>query len=111
MTNVLTIRKQYRMQEWAKIIQQCHSSGLSNRKFCRQNGISEKTYYYRLRQLREHAVAEESSQIPQLIQLDIPAQEKSEDLIHIQYRNAELTLPGTVDFDALAALLRSIQTT
>ena len=37
--------------------------------------------------------------------------EKSEDLIHIQYRNAELTLPRTVDFDALAALLRSIQTT
>lgn len=111
MTNVLTIRKQYRMQEWAKIIQQCHASGLSNREFCRQNGISEKTYYYRLRQLRELAVAEKSSQIPQLIQLDIPAQEKAEDLIHIQYRNADLTLPETVDFDALAALLRSIQTT
>ena len=44
---------------------------------------------------------------PQLVQLEpvsVP-----EDMLQIQYRGAELKLPSSVDIDAVAALLRSIQ--
>ena len=44
---------------------------------------------------------------PQLVQLE-PVTE-SEDLLQIQYRGAELKLPASVDMDAVAALLRSLQ--
>lgn len=44
---------------------------------------------------------------PQLVQLDSPV--ISDDMLHIQYRGAELKLPAGVDIEAVAALLRSIQ--
>ena len=38
MEGVLAIRDEYRAQNWAMVIQECNSSGLSNREFCRQRG-------------------------------------------------------------------------
>ena len=46
MTDVLAVRNEYRLQSWMEIIRECEESGLSNREFCFQRGISEKTYYY-----------------------------------------------------------------
>lgn len=103
MADVLGVRDKYRAQNWAMVIQECKASGLTNREFCRQRGISEKSYYYWLRKLRGQMV----EAVPQLAPLDpIPAQD---DILQIQYRGAELRLPGHVDMDAVAALLRSIQ--
>ena len=47
------------------------------------------------------------STAPQLVPLE-PVSE-SDDLLQIQYRGAELKLPAGVDMDAVAALLRSLQ--
>lgn len=104
MADVLAVRDEYRAQTWALLIQECNNSGLSNREFCRQRGISEKSFYYWLRKLRSH-MAEAAG--PQLVQLDsVPVQN---DMLQIQYRGAELKLPASVDMDAVAALLCSIQ--
>ena len=46
---VLAIRDEYRLQEWSQIIQAGQNSGLSKREFCGQNGISERQYYYWLK--------------------------------------------------------------
>ena len=104
MADTLAVRREYRLQEWAKIVERCRESGMSNREFCRENGISEKTFYYRLRQLREAAI----DQVPRLVELEGPAVPR-EGLLRIQYRGASLELPENIDMDALAALLRSIQ--
>lgn len=86
------------------LIQECSASGLTKREFCRQRGISEKSFYYWLRKLRAQ-MAEESA--PQLVPLEpVPAEE---DILQIQYRGAELKLPAGVDIDAVAALLQSLQ--
>ena len=104
MADVLAVRDEYRAQNWAMVIQECSNSGLSNREFCRQRGISEKTVYYWLKTLRGQ-MADAAG--PQLVQLE-PVTEP-EDLLQIQYRGAELKLPAGVDMDAVAALLRSLQ--
>ena len=52
MSEAMEVRKEYRLQEWAQMVQACQPSGLSKREFCRRNGIVENAYYYRLRQLR-----------------------------------------------------------
>ncbi len=104
MANVLAVRDKYRARNWATVIQECNSSGLSNREFCRQRGIAEKSFYYWQRKLRQQIV---ESAAPQLVQLD-PAP-VPDDMLQIQYRGAELKLPAGVDMDAVAALLRSIQ--
>ena len=104
MADVLAVRDEYRAQNWAMVIQECSNSGLSNREFCRQRGISEKTFYYWLKKLRGQMA---DAAVPQLVQLE-PVTEP-EDLLQIQYRGAELKLPAGVDMDAVAALLRSLQ--
>ena len=86
------------------LIQECNNSGLTKREFCQQRGISEKSFYYWLRKLRSQ-MAEAAG--PQLVPLDpvsVP-----EDMLQIQYRGAELKLPAGVDIEAVAVLLRSIQ--
>ena len=104
MADVLAVRDEYRIQQWAVLIQECSASGLTNKEFCRQRGISEKSFYYWQRKLRQQIVEATS---PQLVQLE--PQPETEDLLQIQYRGAELRLPCGVDLEAVAALLRSIQ--
>ena len=106
MADVLAMRDEYRTQNWAMVIQECSNSGLSNREFCRQRGISEKTYYYWLRKLRTQ-MAEVAG--PQLVQLEPAPALAQDDVLQIQYRGAELKLPTGVDMDAVTALLRSLQ--
>ena len=104
MADVLAVRDEYRAQAWAMLIQECNNSGLSKREFCRQRGISEKSFYYWLRKLRSQ-MAEATG--PQIVQLDpAPA---PDDMLQIQYRGAELKLPAGVDMDTVAALLQSLQ--
>ena len=106
MADVLAVRDEYRAQNWAMVIQACSNSGLSNREFCRQRGISEKTYYYWLRKLRSQMA---EAAVPQLVQLEPAPALAQDDVLQIQYRGAELKLPVGVDMDAVAALLRSLQ--
>ena len=104
MADVLAVRDEYRAKSWAMLIRECNNSGLTKREFCRQRGISEKSYYYWLRKFRSQ-MAEAAA--PQLVQLEpAPLQE---DMLQIQYRGAELKLPAGIDMDAVAVLLRSIQ--
>ena len=105
MADVLAVRDEYRAQTWAMLIQECNSSGLTKREFCQQRGISEKSFYYWLRKLRSQMAATVG---PQLVQLDPVS--APEDMLQIQYRGAELKLPAGVDIDAVATLLRSLQT-
>ena len=104
MADVLAVRDAYRAQQWEMVVQECAASGLSNREFCRQRGIPEKSFYYWQRKLRQQIV---ESAAPQLVPLEPVA--APEDLLQIQYRGEELKLPAGVDMDAVAALLRSLQ--
>ena len=67
-------------------------------------GISEKSFYYWLRKLRSQ-MAETAE--PQIVQLESSV--TSTEILQIHYRGAELKLPVGVDIEAVAALLRSIQ--
>ena len=104
MGEVLAVRDVYRAQEWAMLIQECSASGLTKREFCQQRGIFEKSFYYWLKKLRTQMVG---AAAPQLVQLEPPSAEDS--ILEIHYRGAEMKLPSGVDMDAVAALLRSVQ--
>ena len=66
MADVLAVRDAYRAQQWEIVVQECAASGLSNREFCRQRGIAEKSFYYWQRKLRRQIVESAS---PQLVPL------------------------------------------
>ena len=105
MTEVMQVREAYRVEQWRQLMQQRKDSPLNNWKFCAQQGISEKGYYYWLKKLRESAV---EHGIPQLVALE--DREKPDEL-RIEYHGASMVLPGHVDIDAVAAVLRSLQQT
>ena len=106
MTDVLAVRNEFRLQSWMEIIRECQESGLSNREFCSQRGISEKTYYYWLRKVRAAAATVLE---PQLVRVDNPTMSGTEQMIEIRYGRAELKLPEDVDLKALAAFLNSLR--
>ena len=104
MADILAVRDEYRAQQWAMLIQESKSSGMTNKDFCIQRGVSEKSFYYWQKKLRTQLL---EATAPQLIQLEpgpVPAE-----LLQISFRGAELTLPVGVDMDAVSAILRSIQ--
>ena len=106
MADVLAVRNEYRLQSWMEIIRECEESGLSNREFCSQRGISEKTYYYWLRKVRAAAATVIE---PQLVRVDNPTMSGTEQMIEIRYGRAELKLPEDVDLKALAAFLNTLR--
>jgi len=46
------VRRSAQFGQWAEMVQECRSSGQSVRAWCEENGVSIKTYYYRLKRLR-----------------------------------------------------------
>ena len=104
MADVLAVRDEYRAQQWAMLIRESKSSGMTNKDFCIQRGISEKSFYYWQRKFREQVV---EAATPQLVQLE--AVSAPTELLQISFRGAELKLPAQVDMDAVAVLLRSVQ--
>lgn len=105
MGEIMEVRNGYRMEQWREIIQECQKSGLSNKAYCQQQGISEKTYYYWLRKLRTAAVEQAA---PQIMEVKTERGEQPEE-VYIRYRGAELRLPGETEIEAIAAILRSLQ--
>ena len=56
MSEIMEIRQQVRLNQWSTMVREREESGLSVKAYCKQAGIATKTYYYRLRRLRESAV-------------------------------------------------------
>ena len=104
MADVLAVRYEYRAQQWAMLIQECKVSGMSNKEFCIQRGVSEKSFYYWQKKLRTKLAEAAAPQLVQLEAVSVPTE-----LLQISYRGAELKLPVGIDMDAVSAILRSIQ--
>ena len=106
MADVLAVRDEYRLQSWTEIIRECQASGLTNKEFCAQRGIAEKTYYYWLRKVRTAATAVME---PQLVRLEEGSVSGTDTVIEIRYGRTELRLPGDVDLKALAVFLNALR--
>ena len=79
MNEIMEIRQQVRLNQWSAMVQEREDSGLSVKAFCKQAGIAPKTYYYRLRRLRETAIkcaqlgtAQSTTSQPELVQYTPP---------------------------------------
>jgi len=106
MADVLAVRNELRLQNWTEIIRECQESGMTNKEFCAQRGITEKSYYYWLRKIRRAAT---EAMDPQLVRLEESAESNSGRMIQIQYGKAELKLPDDVDLQAVTVLLDALR--
>ena len=106
MADALATRDEFRMAQWSQIIRECRESGLSNREFCRQRGITEKSFYYWLKKIRE-SLAEQMA--PRIVPLEGGSTSTPVDMIRIQFGEASIQVPGKTDVDAIALLLQALQ--
>lgn len=76
MNGIMEIRRQVGLSQWSAMVREREESGLSVKAYCKQTGIAAKTYYYRLRRLREAAVEQVRSEAtqPELVQFTPPAE-------------------------------------
>ena len=95
------VKQELRLREWSEQIERQQSSGLSVEQWCDENGINPKTYYYRLRKVREKCVAEQPSIVP-ITMLDESGK------IRIEKNGMSITLPCGVAPETLIALVREL---
>lgn len=71
------VASNYRIQQWAEIIQDRVHSGLKVDEYCETHNITHNQYYYWLKKVREAAMA------------NVPDQERSQSFVEItQFQNA-----------------------
>lgn len=60
------ITHQVRLANWTKIIEQCSNrpAGTTAKQWLRDNGISDKSYYYWLRKIRQEACTSKEMELP-----------------------------------------------
>jgi hypothetical protein len=46
-------KRQIQVREWAKQVNACNRSGLPVSRWCKENGVAKKSYYYHLKRVRE----------------------------------------------------------
>jgi hypothetical protein len=128
MTEAQRAARQYRIEQWSVAIRDRANSGQTVTAWCEENGVSQRVYYYRLRQVREYAArmleipGENASQpvhpaLPAFTEvklLEPPVQAANPDaphsgLLHIELGELRITADSGYPAAELATLLRELR--
>jgi transposase-like protein len=94
--------------EWQQLIEQQERSGLNAHAFCRQQGLTSKTFYKRRQVLRQQTTATASTERFIKIQPpSVPVAETATTAV-LQYHDSQLHLPAGVDAQWLAQLMQAL---
>ena len=101
MNKLMTVRQQFRLSQWSAMVQEREESGLSVKHFCEERGINPKTYYYRLKKLRETMI---NTSAPEIVQVDIPFENtQSNPEIVIRVDNTTIEVSGKANRETVRA--------
>lgn len=56
MNDISVVKSQLKLQVWAAMVSECRQSGMTVEAWCKSQNLSSKTYYYRLKKVREAAL-------------------------------------------------------
>ena len=100
---IMTVKKQVRLENWAAEVESCTASGLTVQQWCNENGMSPKTYYYHLRKVRESVIESAPAIVP--LNNKIVSSEK----IEISDGKINIALPADMNIEALSAVIRVLK--
>ncbi len=100
-TTISAVKQEVRLRDWAAQIEAQQASGMTVQKWCAENGINPKTYYYHLRKLREKCVAS----APAIVPFGVP---QSSSDIHIEKNGLQISLPSDISAETLLALVHEL---
>lgn len=104
--DVQYINNDFKTKQWMQRIKECRESGLSVRKWCRQNNLCEQTYYNWLKKIRTLAV--ESGALPAhtFVSLDKVDQEKEN--IIITRGSIRIEFPSDTDIETITRIIGAL---
>ena len=105
-TGLQTVNQQRKLSEWAERVSACRSSGQSVKTWCRENGVSEQTYYMWQRRLYELAQDGQENRFT-----EITPQRMSNNSIAVtmQIGSVELSIHNGADAATVEAVLRAMK--
>lgn len=104
MNEITKIKNEVKLKQWAEMIQQRNESGLTVTDWCKQNGINLKTYYYRLKRVRQ-AVCNEIEQHDIVPVEPIAGTEITAEKIELSVGDVKISLPDDFNESTLRRLL------
>ena len=105
MDRIMEIKNKVRINEWSDMVMACRRSGLTVQQWCNSTGINIKTYYYRLRKVRE-AVCEETHDN---VRIPLNTGNSVTSSIKINTGNLNLELPETIPSATLVSLIEALK--
>ena len=100
-TAITNVKHDVKLQEWAEQIKAQQESGMTVRKWCAENGIVPKTYYYHLRKVREQCLKSEPAIVPVAVPRAISD-------IRIEKNDLPISLPADIPTNTLIALIHEL---
>ena len=98
------LKHQARTQEWGVAIQECRSSGLSVREWCRQRGVTTTTYYRWEREVLSSIRRKDAADRSAAVFVELPAPQP---LRNVSERTVTLNL-GKGSIDLYQEMLRTL---
>ena len=100
------VKQEYQLQVWSGMIREQKASGLSIKSWCAEHGVSENTYYYRLKRLRQTAcTALERTQVSTLTEVPLAPRTDDSPQIRITMKAGTVELSNAGP-DVLEQILR-----
>ena len=106
MNKIEKVKKEVQLKQWAEMVQCRNKSGLTVTQWCADNNINLKTYYYRLKKVREAMCNEiESHDIVPVT----PQTEEQSARIDLSVGDVKISLPDNFSSDALRKILEVLR--
>lgn len=104
------------LQECRDMIAARQESGMTVTRWCEANGLNENTYYHRVKQLRQAAIAErlagfETQQMPTLVKVEMAPEEgkSGKGSIELTISGGTLNIPVGTKAEAIVEVLKAMR--
>ncbi len=103
--------KQERLENWTARIAACRGSGMTVREWCRENGLSEKTYYYWQRRLFDTLSQQREADRPAFAEITPPTIKRLDSGVAVTVRisGAEADIHVGADAVTVETVLRVLK--
>ena len=118
MDKISRIKTDLLMREWAEMVQECQSSGLTVKEWCINNDVNIKTYYYSLKRVRDfifdnrlaNITDDCSSAHHDIVPVPVnPAADNDTQQIKITASNISVELPANIQPQLLKAAIEGLK--
>ena len=104
MDETTTIKNEVKYKQWTEMIESRSASGMTVVAWCAENGINPKTYYYRLKRLRQATI--EVMKTQDIISLSsVPETHHSSERIELICGNIKVSIPDNFKADTLKRIM------